>query len=472
MDHTSFQKVIAAVLLFLTPITPAKSATIERYSDPVMGCTMLLSGEIVPGDAERLSALYWESQGTNTVYPTGAPRLCLNSPGGNFLEGVRLARAIQNLNLFGTAIADGHICESACAIAFMAGGYTEGGYDIVAPILHPRGRLGFHSPGLEIPIGQYSEEEVSRAYRIALQAISEIVQLRAENYISAGGYRFPENLLFNMIATPPDAMYYVDTVGKAIDYGIDIFPSALNASDPAQAAYHVCYANYRGANSMTEEPTMRRLVDGRILAGFTRGFGVEAAEPCRVLFQPTFVPPQAMNMYNQLLTTPSGPIPEDEYTSSSIPAVGYTSFPPETQLASLPLDVEQAWREFSARIEATPPPVQQCWLTRSGNTARIVNVNEYVNLRRQPDFSAPVIREVPLGEQVRVSRPDNLTVIADQSTYDACVRACQAFGRNPDDRQAADQAQQCIADNLLWYEMTDALGNRGWVSRRFLEEVE
>ena len=37
-------------------------------------------------------------------------------------------------------------------------------------------------------------------------------------------------------------------------------------------------------------------------------------------------------------------------------------------------------------------------------------------------------------------------------------------------RQAAEQVQQCIDDNLLWYEITDARGNRGWVSRRFLEE--
>jgi len=32
--------------------------------------------------------------------------------------------------------------------------------------------------------------------------------------------------------------------------------------------------------------------------------------------------------------------------------------------------------------------------------------------------------------------------------------------------------QQCISDNMVWYEITDARGNRGWVSRRFLDEVE
>jgi SH3-like domain-containing protein len=40
------------------------------------------------------------------------------------------------------------------------------------------------------------------------------------------------------------------------------------------------------------------------------------------------------------------------------------------------------------------------------------------------------------------------------------------------DGSARDRAQQCIADNMLWYEITDARGNRGWVSRRFLEEAE
>jgi hypothetical protein len=77
-----------------------------------------------------------------------------------------------------------------------------------------------------------------------------------------------------------------------------------------------------------------------------------------------------------------------------------------------------------------------------------------------------------LGEQVRASRADNITVIGQERDRQSCINACQAFGRNADDRTARDRAQQCINDNMLWYEITGARGNRGWVSRKFLEEVE
>lgn len=112
----------------------------------------------------------------------------------------------------------------------------------------------------------------------------------------------------------------------------------------------------------------------------------------------------------------------------------------------------------------------KCWL--NAPIARITNVKEYVNLRRQPDFRAPVIREVPLGEQVCPTQVDNVLITGDQRGYDACVNACQAYSRSPNDRPAEDRVQKCIDDNMLWYEIIDARGNRGWASRRFLEEVQ
>jgi hypothetical protein len=129
-------------------------------------------------------------------------------------------------------------------------------------------------------------------------------------------------------------------------------------------------------------------------------------------------------------------------------------------------------RALIAMADALRPAAQDvsCWLTSP--TARIVNVNEYANLRRQPDFAATVLRRLPLGEQVRVPRFDNITIVGQDRDRQSCINACQAFDRNPGDRAARDRAQQCINDNFVWYEITDARGNRGWVSRRFLQEVE
>lgn len=468
----AFTQVLFIAALSLINVQTVTAATIERYSDPVMGCTMLLSGEIVEGDAERLLAFFEENRGV-VIYPIdvvgrGAARLCLNSNGGNFLEGIRLAQAIMGLFFIGTAVADGHVCESACAVAFMAGGYTEGGYFNITPILHPRGRLGFHAPSLNIPAGEYSEAEVLRAYGIALQAISEIVQLRLTEGAAGPRYRFPETLFFNMINTPADSMYYIDTVGQAENYGLVLFPSVLNAIDPEQAARNLCGAYYRGSGTQ-EPPTIRRMANDRIVFDFPSGYGEEAVGGCTVLFdRSALIERNESAVRRPIVFLNSIDDAEREYSPSRISAFAYSSFHPETPLASLPLDQEEAWQEFLARIPIEAPSAQRCWLTST--LSRITNVNDYVNLRSQPDFTAPVIRQVPRGEQVRPTRFDNVTITGAQRVYDLCVSACQSFGRNPRDRQAAEQVQLCTDDNLLWYEITDARGNRGWVSRRFLEE--
>lgn len=99
-------------------------------------------------------------------------------------------------------------------------------------------------------------------------------------------------------------------------------------------------------------------------------------------------------------------------------------------------------------------------------------VKEFVNLRSNANFDAPVVRQVPVKELVRVLNPDTLTVIGPEGFRKSCIIACRAFGDNQEDWAARDRAQQCIDDHLLWYEVADAQNNRGWVSRKFLEEVE
>jgi hypothetical protein len=80
----------------------------------------------------------------------------------------------------------------------------------------------------------------------------------------------------------------------------------------------------------------------------------------------------------------------------------FQSFPSETQISSLSWATPISAKDFvqTARSTFVTPSLKSCWLTSP--IAQITNVNEYVNLRRQPDFSAPVIREVPLGQHALV----------------------------------------------------------------------
>ncbi len=138
----------------------------------------------------------------------------------------------------------------------------------------------------------------------------------------------------------------------------------------------------------------------------------------------------------------------------SIPTVSLVRFVPRATLAAV----------------AVEPPFLGCWLTLS--SARITNVSEYVNLRRQPDFSSSILRQVQLGERVRLQQADNITITGQERDRQSCINACQAFSRNAEDRTARNRTLQCIQDNMIWYEVNDARGNRGWISRRYLEETQ
>jgi hypothetical protein len=77
---------------------------------------VLLNGEIADGDAGRLRDI--TRGATSSGRPVSGIRL--NSPGGNLVEGARLAGLIQGARI-ATVIASGATCAAACFIAFVAG---------------------------------------------------------------------------------------------------------------------------------------------------------------------------------------------------------------------------------------------------------------------------------------------------------------------------------------------------------------
>ena len=148
-------------------------------------------------------------------------RVCLNSPGGSFLEGIKIARIVVKLTL-GTAIHRSERCESACSIVFMAGRVEFADSPGTTPdrILHPLGKLGFHAPSLLVSEGSYQKEQVESAYKIALIGISEL--LSVSELMS-----FSNLLLEKMIRTPPDTMLYLDTVAQAGLWNVMIAPTRM-----------------------------------------------------------------------------------------------------------------------------------------------------------------------------------------------------------------------------------------------------
>jgi hypothetical protein len=187
-----------------------------RQDGPIE-CNVLLEGPIEVGDLERLQAAVGPQQERDF---TNVPRLCLNSPGGDYREGLRLAEYLMEKDV-GTAVADNAECYSACAIVFMGGTFPWKGQ--LNRYLHVHGVLGFHAPYIPGGPGEskilVEAEQVRLAFSEGIRSMSEFMRLGVGNDVK----RVTPELMAEMMAQGPDAFYNIDTIGKAIRFRIHLY---------------------------------------------------------------------------------------------------------------------------------------------------------------------------------------------------------------------------------------------------------
>jgi hypothetical protein len=536
---------ICALLMFTTVCAlpnNANAADITQYSDPVMNCGILVSGPISNGDTKILlgqihrsilrekffgsfdinsttenpiiSANY--SDGTmsrlevdittgemiRTSYDADGlitsiinasteytdlfwKNVCFNSLGGSFSEGLKITELL-GVNAIGTAIAAQHSCESACAVAFMAGSWSRRfwGHERfegqergpATRTLHPKGTLGFHATSLPLRSEQYTSLEVQQAYAIALETVNMILRLRANK-----GYNFPDYVLSRMLETPPSDMFYIDTVESATRADIIVAPTGINLDGPEKYIPYLCDA--ANVHDLESDSILEYLYDLRINYSEERWgsegthwmmdlVDTENGRQCHVSLLQYPESDFRSESFGGIVSFPRSTNSADEIDTYDL-VHEFQTFPLATRLENLPLKTTYSLRD--ARLLAGQQAIEasaakSCWLTK--NYATIENVTEFTNLRRQPTLSSIIIREVPLRERVRISDIGSLKVAGTQSRRDSCETACNDFQQNPNDTNAKDEALQCIDENVLWTEITDAGGNTGWVSRKFLQEID
>jgi hypothetical protein len=200
-----------------------------------MGCAVLVSGPIIDGNAEQLRHLIVNAGWDGWSVPV-AGRICFDSPGGSFPEGLRMARVIQEVN-GGTAVPENATCASACAIAFMAGSFQQGDAD---PLwdrwLHPGGSLGFHAPSLSLPSGgNYSDEDVASAYQIALETVAQLAEARITVVLDIS-----DTLFLSWLRTPPDQMLWIETIQQAAEVGVLVGPVPLPNYELQEMLLMIC----------------------------------------------------------------------------------------------------------------------------------------------------------------------------------------------------------------------------------------
>ena len=283
---------VAALVLLALP-DPAQAQRLRAQVDATMACGLSFSGQIQSGDADLFASAVAEftRDMSRALAPLGAPRtrICLDSPGGNLNEAVRIAKIIHGA--FGTAVPAGARCESSCAVIFMAGSRTPEAdpRGIVADrILHPAGLLGFHRLRLDVPRGNYTESTVQSAFEVALDGLAALVAL-------SGEIDFPETLIADMLATPSDQMMHIKTVGEAARWRINVAPTPNIRALVPLAVVNACENHYNYLTDFRASPMYSPRIGWAISLFFPPqirsgsspsatldGFGQERASECSV----------------------------------------------------------------------------------------------------------------------------------------------------------------------------------------------
>ena len=425
---------IALSISLLSQPSLVFAAEIALVESHPMGCEYKVTGLINDGDAEKIDKILKE----NDWFEVAARgwKICLDSPGGSFVEGVKLAETFA-ANSIGTVVAQNNVCESACAIAFMGGSYfnPEGESRLVSRIMHPTAKLGFHAPALLIPEGSYSKSEVDKAYEIALKAVVELSDMRSS------GYEIRESLFKHTLKTPFESMHYVDTVGKALRYKIDVSYVGISSGIVQNITNNICknailrIEDNEGIWNTT--PFKFSLVAGNIIAKTTYGYYEEASYPCEIeigdiSFSVNFGGRAAITM--------------PHFSSFGTNDLLKEIFNKQILTKS---ELEEKVRKNGFSKKFTP---DSCDVTAS--KAEITNVQNYTNLRQQAGLNGRVIGQVPLGARVSIINPGNFL------RTDRCAATCNGTNQNA--------IKQCIENNDVWIEV-QYNGRRGFLSRKFLE---
>jgi hypothetical protein len=454
-------------------ITFAEAATIQEHVNDQTGCGVIISGIIEEGDAQRLANIIeeiferdevsWEEGGNDYFTP-----LCLDSRGGSFAEALNLIDVIDRWQLNTFVPADAN-CESACAIAFMAGGSRT---------MHATSRLGFHAPELRLPEGNFNREDVLRGYRLALFSIAELSRRRANE-----GLRISESLIVNILDTPFDSMWYVDTVGKASRLGIGVAGISIRPASLEEIVAAICYnaqahildrstdIYYAGENAQiaidniargvpdtTTVPRLSYSGSEHYFAETQPAFFTEGSYQCRI-FDSGFIEFFIYDGWGNGYTI---------FPDSGGRWAEFMTYPPDTLIQDASLISGQTQEDFRLQMSQRASAASDIECGFSQDTVLIANVNEFVNIRSDPSLRGSIVAQARLGERLTLIAPSQWWFM-DTDRGRQCSRLCEQAQEYP---SLQSRLQQCIEEAEIWHEVRNDRGQTGFVSVYFLEGAQ
>jgi hypothetical protein len=225
-------------------------------------CDVVVAGEILKDDFEVFTHRYDSSKFGS---------VCLNSPGGSYLYGIKIARFINEVRIKTRVRADEE-CYSACAIIFMAGITEVGDYEYRDRTLEPGGVIGFHAPYPIIPEGNFDAKQVEESFAAAMAQAGDLVGFSGSfdsNVDRAPGGEelsaiLPRPLLAIMLQKRPNEMYVIKTIGDAILSGIniDVHQSSrgMSVNDAVNVSENLEFATTLGYTNWTKREWEKRFV--------------------------------------------------------------------------------------------------------------------------------------------------------------------------------------------------------------------
>jgi len=232
----SFLGILVAIVCLAS--SEAFGATISKSSNDL--CVLKLEGDIVVGDYDQFQKLAaTEFKGVDGE-SSSADTICLNSPGGNLLEGVKLAEHFYKQGV-GTVIAKDNECYSICAIMFMMGIAQGAEVNFVNRKLHVAGKLGFHRPYLSLDSDKLvSARALPIAHDMALESTMQILILANNHVPWSNSTMMRPDLVQQMLTHIGNNLFYIDTVEKAGRFEVELFGYETPKGLTDEQAYYAC----------------------------------------------------------------------------------------------------------------------------------------------------------------------------------------------------------------------------------------
>lgn len=185
---------LALAALFATS-TVASGATVtidreDKGNPRNTAQSIWLSGEIAPGDADRVRELIAEARRQGRTFFA----IYLDSPGGSLMEGLRLGQTIREAGAV-TVLLSYSTCASACILAFAGG----------------KGRMAYRGARL----GVYGASESGRETTAAMAGTLAMARL-------ASRLGVPDAIVTKIIMTPPESMTWLtsEEIGEVAGRGV------------------------------------------------------------------------------------------------------------------------------------------------------------------------------------------------------------------------------------------------------------